>query len=454
LNPSGKFQNFLFIRGLNLSEIGNLLKSKSLYLNFILEPSQFLIFWKNFNIFFIKFPFFKNIQAFIWIHIQSQIQISSILRSSVWTQIILGLRFKILWFESLNQSSNSCFWRSSNFGLDFKVLWNILNPFKSVAQNFKKRYPLFLFLFWPKYIWQPISDLLFFLYSKPCVSPTATFGPPGLAARSAHPPPFSILRTASSANGSGRTLPAMAVVPHASNHFVLMETKRRVNQPPPLPKSVQLPYPVPFQVKPTELKAHKLPPAISSPSVVSPPHPRPYKRTQSSAPIPRSCLRPQTISSAPQPPFPASSTHRRTCIFITVPFLPPRCSKLHAVRTNIVPSPSTTSRSNNRWALPAALPSSGDPAAASVVRLSRAAPNVRSFHASHRIRGLQPGLDPPKAYANQSMVHRSSPGPENCGLSPQYFQCNNNSEIPDKSQGSYILALELNQNSVPVLGIE
>jgi hypothetical protein len=41
-------------------------------------------------------------------------------KSFVWTQIIIGLEFKILLIKFLNQSSNSHFWRSSSFSLNFK----------------------------------------------------------------------------------------------------------------------------------------------------------------------------------------------------------------------------------------------------------------------------------------------------------------------------------------------
>jgi hypothetical protein len=91
-------------------------------------------FWKDFKTFLITFPFFRNVETFIWIHIPSQIQISSILNFFVLTQIILGLEFKNRWFEPFNQCSNSYFWRSSNFSLEFKIL---SNPFEFIQINNK-----------------------------------------------------------------------------------------------------------------------------------------------------------------------------------------------------------------------------------------------------------------------------------------------------------------------------
>ncbi len=60
LNPSTKFQIFLFRKGLNLSEFRNLLKSKSLGSNFIYESKSIFDFQMNFKTFLIKFPFFEK----------------------------------------------------------------------------------------------------------------------------------------------------------------------------------------------------------------------------------------------------------------------------------------------------------------------------------------------------------------------------------------------------------
>jgi hypothetical protein len=59
-------------------------------------------------------------------------------KSFVWTQIIIGLEFKILWFESLNQSLNSYFWRSLNFSLEFKIQSNLFESIQIAAQNIQK----------------------------------------------------------------------------------------------------------------------------------------------------------------------------------------------------------------------------------------------------------------------------------------------------------------------------
>jgi hypothetical protein len=59
-------------------------------------------------------------------------------QSFVRTQIILGLEFKIIGIESLNQSSNSHFWRSSNFGLEFKIHSNLFKFIQIGAKIFKK----------------------------------------------------------------------------------------------------------------------------------------------------------------------------------------------------------------------------------------------------------------------------------------------------------------------------
>jgi hypothetical protein len=150
LNHPAKLQFLLFGKGFNLSEFGNSLQSKFLDSNFIPEPSRLSISEWSSKIFLIKFPFFVNIQT---IHSIENLESNSIflgLKSFVWIQIILGLELKIPSFESLNQSGNCYFWRSSNLGLTFKIPWINSN----LQQNkFKTQFSIFVGSpdpIWPK----------------------------------------------------------------------------------------------------------------------------------------------------------------------------------------------------------------------------------------------------------------------------------------------------------------
>jgi hypothetical protein len=115
--------------------------------------------------------FFENIQTFIWIQIPSQIQISSILRSLVWAQIILGMEFNILWFGSLNQSSNYYLEK-------FKLQMGFQNPLKSIwihsnlAAKILKIVFQYLSFFWPNH---PAAHLSFLFIFTACFFDLFTF---------------------------------------------------------------------------------------------------------------------------------------------------------------------------------------------------------------------------------------------------------------------------------------
>jgi hypothetical protein len=98
-------------------------------------------FWKDFKISLIVFVLQKY--SNLPLNLNSELN-SNFLdpKSSVWTQIIIGLEFKILWIKFLNQSSNSHFWRSSSFSLNFKNHSNLFELGQISSQIFKIFIPI------------------------------------------------------------------------------------------------------------------------------------------------------------------------------------------------------------------------------------------------------------------------------------------------------------------------
>jgi hypothetical protein len=107
--PFDQIPNFLFGNGLKLSEIGNLLKSKSHDLNFISDPSPTLIFEMRSKIFSFESKFWVRIQI-PFIEIPYSLIWVFKLVSKFYLENIPNLVFNFIWSKPLDHYPNSYFW--------------------------------------------------------------------------------------------------------------------------------------------------------------------------------------------------------------------------------------------------------------------------------------------------------------------------------------------------------
>jgi hypothetical protein len=182
LNPSTKFQNFLFRKRFKPFWIWKFVEVKISWFKIHYRAKTIFDFRKDFKIFFIKFSFFESIQTFLRVQILSQnsnsfrrisiiLDLSPRINFEILFQNIPNLEFKFIWFRCLNQSSHSYIWEGLK--LWFEISQIHLNQSKSSSQKFKSIFYHF-HLFCPSPLGQPTLPSNF--YSQQNSWPTRPLG--------------------------------------------------------------------------------------------------------------------------------------------------------------------------------------------------------------------------------------------------------------------------------------